>query len=531
MGYGRTNKQARCLSAILSTVERVEREFSKIEKYFDTKNKIILNTPDKPLNLLYNTFLSYQVIYSRIIARTGFYQCSGATGFRDQLQDCLCLSTLDSRFLKKQLVAAASSQFEEGDVLHWWHNGYSRNDIKRGVRTRSSDDLLWLPFAACEYVDKTNDIKHLQKKVNYINAPELKDNEDEKYLDVSVSTLSESIYEHCKRAVKRGITEGNHGLLLFGNGDWNDGMNKVGAEKKGETVWCSFFAIWVLDRMSKLSLLFSDNAFSEYCVNEAKRLRESIDKNAWDGEWYLRGFFDNGNPLGSHMSDECKIDLLPQSFASIVGGFDPSRVRTALKNADKNLVDRENNVVKLFMPPFIKSLDNPGYVMGYIAGVRENGGQYTHSAIWYALALFADGQYDEGYEILSMINPVNRSNTLEEVRKYRVEPYVLAADVYSNPDVVGMGGWSQYTGAAGWYYKVVTETLLGIKRNKGNITINPHLPQKLKEYRATLRLDGTLINLMVKKSSDKIMTVDGIEADKILLDGKKHEVLYLFRGV
>lgn len=518
LGYGRTRKQARRLVMLLSSAGRLAHELRKVTESEDVLCRI--ETPDKRLDSFCNTFLTHQIIRCRLYARTGFYQCGGAFGFRDQLQDALCLATVAPRYLKQQLLLCAAHQFEEGDVMHWWHPSLRRTDPPKGVRSRSSDDLLWLPFAACEYWEKTGDMTLFAKQIPYLRAPLLRDGEDERYLEAAVSEVTEPLYRHCVRALLAAVQCGEHGLLCFGSGDWNDGMNRVG----GETVWGSLFAVWTLERFSDVATRFHDGETELFCRKHARMLRNAVETHAWDGDWYLRGYFRNGNPLGSAQNEECRIDLLPQVFAALCGGFDEKRVRTALASADRELTDRNLRLVRLFTPPFHNSPDHPGYIMRYPAGVRENGGQYTHAAVWYAMALFRMGDGDGGYEILRMLNPAEHCRTADEAAVFRVEPYVLSGDVYANDDMAGMGGWSHYTGSAGWYFKVVTECLLGICRKGDRVTVHPCLPRSWDGCKATVRIGSTVLLLELHRGERQELTVDGVPARSVPLDGKPHRV-------
>jgi len=491
------------------------------------RNSITVKTPDRFLNQLINIHLPHQIFRSRIYARCGFYQCSGAYGFRDQLQDCMSLATLDPSLLKRQIYFSASHQFEEGDVMHWWHPLPGRRTSDMGVRTRCSDDLLWLPLAVCEYIEKTGDESILSKKARYVKGPPLKPDEQERYFQPELSEKVEDIYGHCLRALSRGVARGERGLILFGNGDWNDSMNRVGVLGRGETVWGSMFAAWVLTRFADVALKRGDIQTAQRLQTQTAELTAAVEKNAWDGGWYMRGFYDNGEPFGSSQSGECKINLLPQSFAAITRMFDPARTASALKEARSRLVDKEHGLIRLFTPPFRDTPNDPGYIKGYIAGVRENGGQYTHAAAWYALAQFVSGNADLGYEALRILNPAEKSLDISDLKTYRLEPYALAGDVYAAAGAEGRGGWSLYTGSAGWYYRVVVEYMLGIKRRGNILYFEPRLPSDWDSYSARLLLQKTRVNLVVQRGNYDCLLVDGAPAEYVPLDGGQHNALLI----
>jgi len=513
LGY---EKNRACADAVIRSLD-IYSVYAELERVEQKRPCIEIKTPCEELDLFYNTFLLSQIVNSRINARSGFYQCGGAFGFRDQLQDCLCVSSVMPRFLKKQILRAASRQFAEGDVFHWWHDLPSG---PKGARTRFSDDLLWLPYAVCEYVEKMGSDEILKCNVEYLVGRLLEENEKEAYIEACPSDFSESVFRHCVRAVKKACTVGPHGLVLFGCGDWNDGMNDI---QGGESVFTTLFAVIVLERFSAVCDRLEEYEIRDFCLDRAKKYREAVSLHCYDKDRFVRGFFADGTPFGSSKNVDCKVDLLPQSFAAIAGGFDDVNVKTALETAEKYLVDRKNGIIKLFAPPFQNGPENPGYIKGYISGVRENGGQYTHAAVWFSLAHFRSGQTDKAFELLNMLNPVNHTKTLDDVKKYRGEPYVLSADVYSNPAHEGMAGWSQYTGAAGWYFKVVTEELLGIRRQKGVMTVHPSLPSSWNGYSAQMDVAGTNISLTVENGGT-VLLVDGILSENIPLDGKRHTV-------
>jgi len=391
-----------------------------------TLGVIQVQTPNPSVNILTNGWLLYQTIVCRLWGRTGYYQSGGAFGFRDQLQDTMSLVYTESRFVREHLLICAGRQFSEGDVQHWWHP-----PMGRGVRTHCSDDFLWLPLATCRYVRSTGDSGILDESIYFIKGRPVNPEEDSYYELPVQSEEKASLYDHCVRAIMKGLRFGKHGLPLIGSGDWNDGMNLVGLEGKGESVWLAFFMCEVLSQFSKLAKLRGDLNFSKKCESEVGNLRRNIEQHAWDGQWYLRAYFDDGTPLGSSESPECQIDSIAQSWSVLSGAGEDNHSRMAMEAVDKHLVRRNDSLVQLLDTPFDKASLNPGYIKGYVPGVRENGGQYTHAAIWAAMAFAALGDSPRAWELLEMINPVNHGNTVEGIEKYKVEPYVMAADVYA----------------------------------------------------------------------------------------------------
>lgn len=488
------------------------------------EGRITVKTPDARLDEMVNTFLVNQIENSRLNGRTGFYQNGGAFGFRDQLQDCCAAVIFNPQIVKAHIYRSAAHQFKEGDVMHWWHQLPPRDGGTKGVRTRCSDDMLWLPFTVCEYLEKTGDYSIFDHDIYYLDGDELDVSEESRYFSPKRSDEKENVYLHCIRAINRGMTQGEHGITLFGSGDWNDGMNLVGIAGKGESVWLAMFLVLVLERFIPVARHMGDEENAQRFEKEADRLKKAIDEHCWNGEWYMRGFYDDGSPLGAKENVSCRIDLLPQSFATIANLPNKERRKIALDSMEKLLVDDRLHLVRLFDPAFDSGENNPGYIRSYPPGIRENGGQYTHSAIWAALALLIDGRTVQAYKILSWINPAQRTKNRESAQVYRLEPYAIAADIYTNPSHEGRGGWSFYTGAAGWYYKTVVEYLLGIKLAADKLFLNPNIPDEWPGFDAQVRAGGAVIKINVSRGADKGLFVDGKHAVYIPIDGKDHEV-------
>ncbi|MDF2567134.1 MAG: carbohydrate binding protein, partial [Oscillospiraceae bacterium] len=493
-----------------------------LNKSSDVPHSIQIKTPDKALDHLFDTWLVHQTKASRIYGRTGFFQCGGAYGFRDQLQDVCAYLLIDPKVTRAQILRACASQFEQGDVLHWWHNLPKFGGSKKGVRTRCSDDMLWLPYTVCEYMEKTGDTSLLDIRTKYVVAPELKDSEHEKYVEVGYSDFSETVYEHCKRAIDRGYHLGEHGLVLIGNGDWNDGYNKVGILGTGESVWLSQFLSIVLTRFSKICLKKGEEDLAKDYEQKAQKLLDAIEQHCWDGEWYIRAFFDNGDKMGTHTSAECQIDSLPQSFSVLSDMKNDERKKTAMLSVYEKLVDKEHQIIKLFTPSYDTSEQNPGYVKAYPAGVRENGGQYTHASVWFAMAMLELGETEKGYELIKMLNPAKRYENVDLGKNYLLEPYYMAADIYTNPSAYARGGWSLYTGAAGWYYRAILESLLGIKIKDGKVYIKPNIPKEWDNFEVVMNYSDTLIKVYADKN--KSDSSESKKEETVELDGKSHVV-------
>ena len=443
-----------------------------------------------------NGWLTYQTLSSRLWGRSGFYQSGGAFGFRDQLQDVLSLLHAEPQLARKQILLSASRQFEEGDVQHWWHP-----PAGRGVRTHISDDYLWLPFVTYSYIMHTGDVKIMDESLNFLEGRQLNSGEDSYYNLPERSEQSATLYDHCVRAIKHGLTYGAHGLPLMGTGDWNDGMDRVGHLGKGESVWLGFFLYDILVKFIEIANLYNDPDFADLCKKEADTLNDNIVKNGWDGQWYRRAYFDDGTPLGTESNTECQIDSLSQSWAVLAGVGDSNRAIMAMDFAEKRLVKTEAGLIQLLDPPFDKSTIDPGYIKGYVPGVRENGGQYTHAAVWMIMAFARLGDRKRTWELLQMINPINHSKTQEATAVYKVEPYVLAADVYAIAPHTGRGGWTWYTGSASWMYQLIIESFLGIRTKAGKLTFDPCIPVEWESFKVNYRYHNTMYNIIVQQQN------------------------------
>jgi len=530
LGEGKSNEEAEVVAVKYQNIDQAKEALNKAKESWKRRlNTIQVSTPDSSMNIMINYWLLYQVLSCRVWGRSAFYQSGGAFGFRDQLQDVLSLIYAEPGIARNQILLHAAHQFVEGDVQHWWHPVAG----DKGVRTRFSDDLLWLPFVVGEYIEKTGDVDLLHVEVPFLEDEPLKEGEQERYGIPRVSEEKASVYEHCLRAIKKALKFGNHGIPLMGSGDWNDGMSSVGSEGKGESVWLGWFIYQTLKKFSPLCRWMKDEELGKEYREVSRKIAQNIEEEAWDGSWYRRAYFDNGKPLGSSENSECKIDSLAQSWAVISEAGRKDRIHEAMTSLENYLIKEEEGLILLLTPPFDEGDLNPGYIKGYVPGVRENGGQYTHAAVWVIFAYTKLGMGDKAWSLYHMINPVNHSRTSIETASYKVEPYVMAADVYAVSPHVGRGGWTWYTGAASWMYKAGVEEILGFKKQGANLSIDPCIPKEWTEYKINYRYEETFYKIHIKNplgvnKGVKTVLVDGKEKKDLTIlltnDGKEHQV-------
>jgi cyclic beta-1,2-glucan synthetase len=529
LGQGRDGEHARELVQRYQDSSRVDAAWGEIGAFWnELLGTISVQTPSKGLDILINRWLLYQALACRIWGRSAFYQSSGAYGFRDQLQDVMTLLQAAPEMTREHILRAARHQFEAGDVLHWWHPPSGR-----GVRTRITDDLLWLPYVVAEYIAATDDASILDEEVAFLKGEPLTPEEEERYGQFDTTAEVYSIYEHCLRAIDRGLTSGPHDLPLIGTGDWNDGMNHVGADGAGESIWLGWFLCDVMAKFATLCDARGDHEKAGSYRQGAEALRDALEAHGWDGEWYLRAYYDDGTPLGSMENRECKIDSLAQSWAVLSAAAKDDRAQQAMRAVLEHLVRDDDRLVLLFTPPFDRTRRDPGYIKGYPPGIRENGGQYTHAAIWAAWAFAELGEAETANRLLGMLNPIHHGDTRRKVERYRVEPYVMAGDVYSEAPHTGRGGWTWYTGSGGWMYRLGLEAILGVRRNGKTLEMKPCIPKEWDEYKVSYKQGPTQYEIHVR-NPDHLhrgvvkVTLDGeiVQDGKVPLsgDGQEHRV-------
>jgi len=529
LGHADSFEQAQVLSAKYRREGAVNDALGRARKvWVELLGAVRIKTPDRALDLMQNNWLLYQSLSSRVWGRTGFFQSSGAFGYRDQLQDVLASVHARPAIAREHILRSASRQFVEGDVQHWWHE-----ETGHGLRSRCSDDMLWLPFVTAEYVRITGDRSVLDEQVPFLAERVLAPGEEDLFSAPPASDERASVYEHCKRAIDVGITAGEHGLPLMKSGDWNDGMNRIGHEGKGESVWLAWFLAKTLGEFAQVARLMGDREREAMCLETGKRIARAVDEHAWDGEWYRRVSFDEGKWLGSKESPECAIDAIAQSWAVIAGVGDPERAATAVAASEARLIVPSLRMMKLLDPAFEHTHPHPGYIQSYPAGIRENGGQYTHGVLWTVLALTLLGAGDRAGELLGLLNPIRHADTPDGIQRYRVEPYVVAADVYGGSGYEGRGGWTWYTGAAGWMYRIGLEYVIGLRRRGRTLAVTPCIPSSWASFEIDYKFGSANYHIVVE-NPERVshgvirLEIDGVRTNdgyiRLESDDKQHEV-------
>lgn len=529
LGAGASREEALALAQRYLAVDEAKSELDRsAADWRERLDTIRITTPEPTFDVMVNQWSLYQALSCRMWGRIALYQSSGAYGFRDQLQDSMAFVYAEPALARRHIIEAASRQFEEGDVQHWWHP-----DSGRGVRTRFADDLIWLSFVVNHYIRVAGDPGILDERASYVKSRLLEPGEDELYEVPGISERVESVYDHCVRALRRACTAGVHGLPLIGGGDWNDGMNRVGIDGKGESVWLAWFLCNTLREFAGHSRVRGDHAVADELIALADAYNEAVETTSWDGSWYRRAYYDDGAPLGSSANVECRIDAIAQSWSVISGAGNPERAAQAMQSFDEHLVREDARLLMLLTPAFDRDAHDPGYIQGYLPGVRENGAQYTHAALWSVLATAMLGRGDRAFELYQMINPVTHALSPEAVSVYKVEPYVVAADVYTAEGHLGRGGWTWYTGSASWLYRVGLEAILGFRKCGDTLVIDPCIPSGWGKFSIEYRYEGTTYSITVRNPGGVqrgvvATTVDGVSADgpiQLVRDGGRREVV------
>lgn len=530
IGCGQSRDAAVKLAQKYCQARVCDQAYELVREFWDgVLDQISVSTPGPEMDVLLNGWLIYQTLGCRMWARSAFYQAGGAYGFRDQLQDSLALLHSRPDLTRAQILLHAAHQYEEGDVQHWWHE-----ETQRGIRTHFSDDLLWLPYAVGRYVDHTGDDSILDEAAPFLHSEPLPEGEHERYEPTQISIQSGTVFDHCLRAVDRALQRfGEHGLPLIGIGDWNDGMSIVGAEGRGESVWLGWFLCEVLNRFTDLCRRRGDVERAGRYRDARVKLASSLEEHAWDGQWYRRAFTDAGQWLGSIHNEECRIDAIAQSWSVISGAAPKEKALQAMQSFDRELVDRDLSVVRLLTPPFDRTDPSPGYIQGYPPGIRENGAQYTHGAVWSIIAWCRLGKGDKAFELFHMLNPLNHTRTSNEVRHYAGEPYVMAADVYTVDPRKAHAGWTWYTGAAGWMYQAGVEWILGLRRRGKRLYIRPCIPCEWPEFSVSYRFGSaryliTVKNPLRKSGGATALQIDGRKVALMEQDVKEGPCVELY---
>jgi cyclic beta-1,2-glucan synthetase len=503
MGFGANPTEARQLATTAIGVPAKDRLEATRRSWDRLLGASVVKTPDPLFDAMVNRWLLYQTIACRLWAKAGFYQAGGAFGFRDQLQDAMSLAWPAPEMLRGQILLNASRQFPEGDVQHWWHA-----PTGAGVRTHFSDDLLWLPHACAHYVQATGDASLLDEEVPFVEGGPIPAGAEDAYYAPTVSTATATVYEHGARALDRSLRTGPHGLPLMGTGDWNDGMNRVGAEGRGESVWLAWFLCQLVDDYAPIARQRDETARARRWEEAARKWREALQRDAWDGQWYKRAFFDDGSPLGSNSNAECSIDLIAQSWAVISNAAPPAFQRMAMTALDEKLVDAEAGLIKLLTPALQNQQPSAGYIQAYPPGVRENGGQYSHAGVWALIAQAMSGDGDKAYRYFTYLSPAHRAAHATRKLPYAIEPYVMAGDVYAEAPYVGRGGWSWYTGSAAWMHRAAIEHLFGMRQRADELSFTPCLPSHWDQAELTLRRDDKLLRLIFCRQGCEPASID-----------------------